>query len=147
MSNPSPNPTERVRALMEATHSLSAIFAQENELLEAHRPREIAPLQAEKARLAAAYAQSIREIARSREAIQGADTGLLEELREITRGFEERAARQRALLSGAQAAGEGVVRAIADEAQAAQPSGHYRADKAGDSAPSKLVSVSVNENA
>jgi hypothetical protein len=136
------DPTERVRALMEITQSLSAIFARENELLETRRPREIAPLQAEKARLAAAYAQSIREVAQNRNAVQTADSGLLQELREITAGFEERAARQRSLLEAAAKAGEGVVKAIADEAAAQSGAQGYGAKETAPTSP-----ISVNEEA
>lgn len=135
------DPTTRVRALMEITQSLSAIFARENELLETKRPREIAPLQAEKARLAAAYAQSIRDAAQNRAAIQSADNGLLTELREITANFEARAARQRALLEGAAKAGEGVVKAIAEEAAAQErPKGY------GSTGKDSPAPVSVNED-
>ncbi len=143
MSEHTIDPTERVRALMEITQSLSAIFAKENKLLETQRPREIAPLQAEKARLAAAYAQSIRDVAQNRAAVQGADAGLLNELRDITASFEARAARQRALLEGAAKAGEGVVKAIAEEAAAQERSQAYGTAAA---AP-KPAPISINENA
>ena len=136
------DPTERVRALMEITQSLSAIFAQENDLLETRRPREIAPLQAEKARLAAAYAQSIRDVAQNRATVQSADSGLLAELRDITASFEARATHQRALLEGAAKAGEGVIKAIADEAAAQQQSQSY-----GPKATPNPAPISINENA
>ncbi len=136
------DPAARVRALMDITQSLSAIFAQENELLETQRPREIAPLQAEKARLAAAYAQSIRDVAQNRAVVQSAESGLLAELREITTSFEARASRQRALLEGAAKAGEGVIKAIADEAAAQQQSQGY-----GPKTTPKPAPISVNENA
>ncbi len=142
MSEQPTDPTARVRALMEITQSLSAIFAQENELLETQRPREIAPLQAEKARLAAVYAQSIRDVAQNRAAVQSADNGLLAELRDITAAFEARAARQRSLLEGAAKAGEGVVKAIAEEAAAQERSQSY-----GSNAAPKPAPISINENA
>ncbi len=141
-TDPIADPTARVRALMEITNALSTIFEQENELLETQRPREIAPLQAEKARLAAAYAQSIRDVAQNRASVQSADSGLLGELREITNALQERAARQRALLEGAAKAGEGVVKAIAAEAAAQERSQSY-----GDGTPTAPTPISVNENA
>lgn len=133
---------ERVRALMEITQSLSAIFARENEILENRRPRELVPLQAEKARLAAAYAQSIRDVAQNRSSVQDADNTLLSELREITADFEARATRQRALLESAQKAGEGVVKAIAEEAAAQEQSAAYGSDS-----DDVAVPLSVNESA
>ncbi len=134
----------RIKSLIEITESLSAIFAKENGLLADSRPREIAPLQAEKARLAAAYAQSIRDIAANRAVVGGADAALLSELRAITETFEARAARQRSLLDGARQAAEGVVKAVAEEAAAAEKSGAYGAsdDPAAPAAP-----VSIDESA
>jgi len=106
----------RVRALIELTEALSAIVTQENDILATRRPRELQPLQAEKARLAAAYAQSIRDIASDRQLVVGAAAPLIEKLREMTKTFEGCAMRQQTLLEGATKAGEGLVRAVAAEA-------------------------------
>ena len=106
----------RVRALIDLTESLSALVAQENDILATRRPRDLAPLQAEKSRLAAAYAGAIRDVARDRTAVAGAGSPLIEKLRELTKTFEGCALRQQALLEGATKAGEGLVRAVAGEA-------------------------------
>lgn len=106
----------RVRALIDLTESLSAIITQENDILATRRPRELQSLQAEKARLASAYAQSIRDIASDRQSVTGAAAPLIEKLREMTKTFEGCAMRQQALLEGATKAGEGLVRAVAAEA-------------------------------
>lgn len=132
---------ERVKSLIDITWSLSEIFSKENDLLTSRRPRELAPLQAEKARLAAAYAQSIRDIAANRSIVNGADSSLLHELRAITKTFEERAARQRSLLDGARQAAEGIVRSVAAEAAASEASG-YGSEKKPAASP-----VSIDENA
>lgn len=129
MTAPAVSAVERVKSLIEITESLSDIFAQENTILSSHRPREIAPLQAEKARLAAAYAKSIRDIATNRRLVEGADSALLSKLRTITKTFEERAARQRSLLSGAQQAAEGIVKAVAEEAAAASEASYGAKNK------------------
>ena len=134
----------RIKSLIDVTQSLSAIFAKENDLLENKRPRDIAPLQAEKARLAAAYAQTIRNIADNRSLVEGADAKLLEELRSITATFESRASRQRALLDGARQASEGVVKAIADEAADAASSGVYEEAQ---KEKASTAPVSIDENA
>lgn len=142
MTDTTVDAASRIKSLIEITESLSAIFAKENGLLAERRPRDIAPLQAEKARLAAAYAQSIRDIAANRAMVGGADSALLAELRSITQTFEARAARQRSLLDGARQAAEGVVKAVAEDAAAADKNGAYgHADRSG-AAP-----VSVDENA
>ena len=136
---------ERIKSLIDVTQSLSAIFAKENDFLENKRPSEIAPLQAEKARLAAAYAQTIRNIADNRSLVEGADAELLEELRAITETFESRASHQRALLSGARQAAGGVVKAIAEEAAAEANNGAY--DKSNTEKTPNSAPVSVDENA
>lgn len=92
---------ERVQTLIDLTASLSRIFEQENLALVEKRPDDILPLQAEKARLAAAYAQSIRIIETGRADLCGVDGDLLIELRTQTADFEARAARQRKLLAAA----------------------------------------------
>lgn len=110
------DPTTRVKTLIALTEELTAIITRENELLTTRRPKEIAALQPDKARLAAAYAQSIRHVAADRTSVSGAGDALIAKLKEITVTFEQRAQRQRALLDGARAASEGVVRAVAEEA-------------------------------
>ncbi len=113
--------TTRVQTLIALTEELTAILTRENELLAARRPREISALQGDKSRLAAAYAQSIRHVAADRTSVSGAGDWLIAHLRELTKTFEARAQHQRALLDGARAASESVVRAIAEEAAAADP--------------------------
>jgi hypothetical protein len=124
------DPVMRVRTLIALTEELTAIVTRENELLATRRPKELAPLQADKARLAAAYAQSIRLVANDRAAVAGAGDALIAQLRDLTKTFEARAERQRALIEGACAAGESVVRAIAEEAGRRSESG-YGAGRAG----------------
>lgn len=110
------DPATRVQTLIALTEELTAIIVQENELLASRRPKELSALQPDKARLAAAYAQSIRHIAADRSSVAEAGEGLIAKLRELTRTFEERAQHQRALLDGARAASESVLKAVAEEA-------------------------------
>ncbi len=113
------DPAVRVEALIAMTEELTAIFVQENAALTARRPGDLAPLQADKARLAAAYAQSIRAIAADRSLVTGAGDDLMQRLKTITLDFETRASEQRSLLDGARQAAEGVLKAVAVEAGAA----------------------------
>lgn len=110
------SPEERVRALIDLTEQLSVLITHENDILARRRPRDLAPLQGEKARLASAYAGAIRDIASDRSSVAGASGPLIEKLRELTKTFEGCALRQQALLEGATIAGEGLVRAVAAEA-------------------------------
>ncbi|GJL92009.1 hypothetical protein [Hyphococcus sp.] len=97
-AEPAASPASRVQSLIDITDALSLIFDEENTALEARRPYDAASLQAEKARLAAAYAQSIRDVAADRAGVSTVEGSLLLRLREITSVFETRAARQRSLL-------------------------------------------------
>lgn len=124
----------RVKTLIALTEELTAIISRENDLLAARRPQEISALQPDKARLAAAYAQSIRHVAADRSSVAGAGDGLIDQLREITKTFEARAQRQRALLDGARAASESVLRAVAEEAGKTGDSG-YGARRAATAGP------------
>ncbi len=128
MTADAPNASERIKSLIEITESLSDIFDRENALLTNSRPTAIAPLQAEKARLAAAYAQSIRDIAANRSLVEGAGAALLSKLRTVTKTFEARAARQRSLLDDTRQAAEGVVEAAAEEAAIAEQQAGYTYD-------------------
>jgi hypothetical protein len=135
---------QRVKTLIALTEELTAIFERENEALKARRAGEIAPLQEDKSRLAAAYAQSIRAIAADRGVVRGASTLLMDKLKAITRVFESRAAEQRALLDGASAAAEGLLKAVAAEAASAERSPAY--DRAPTDAP-RAAPLSVDERA
>lgn len=136
------DPVLRVKAMIALTQELTAIFVEENAALKARRPGDMALLQADKARLAAAYANTIRQVGEDRRLVDGAGDDLLAQLKDITRTFEARAREQRALLAGAQKAGESVLRAIADEvATQTKPQtygGNGAASDAGDTAPMRL---------
>lgn len=116
MTNMQNDAVTRVETLIELTEQLTEIFKQENALLAEQRTSDIVPLQEEKARLAAAYAQSIRSVAQDRSCLNGANDALIETLRGITKTFEQSAQRQRALLDGAQMASEGVMKAVLKKA-------------------------------
>ena len=115
------SPTERVERLIDLTGRLNALLEKENEILARRRPREMAPFQAEKSKLAAAYAREIRAVAKDRDQYNRAGAGLVERLKEITQDFEARTRRQKALLDGARQASEGLVKAVAAEAARSDP--------------------------
>lgn len=98
--DPDASPDERIETLIAITRALADIFETENLALFERSAGDLAPLQPVKARLAAAYAQSVRLVAADRRAAIGAPEALLSDLREATEAFTARAARQRALLEG-----------------------------------------------
>ena len=103
-SLPDATAADRVEALIEITESLNLIFEEENAAIEDRRPEDVEPYQAEKARLASVYAQSIRAMAADRKRVSAVDQGLLSRLHAVTTAFEASAAYQRALLDGRLAA-------------------------------------------
>lgn len=141
------DPTSRVKALIALTEELTSIFVQENESLKTRRPGAIAPLQSDKARLAGAYAQSIRQIAKDRGLVDAAGDELLADLKEITRTFEQRVAEQRALLGGAQKASESVLRAVAEEAATDKASGQYNNAGTTNDTNRQNAALALNEQA
>lgn len=135
---------QRVKTLIALTEELSSIFERENEALKTRRPSDIAPLQEDKSRLAAAYAQSIRAIAADRGLMRGASAVLMEKLSSITKAFERRADEQRALLDGASSAAEGLLRAVAAEAGSATASPAYEPAR---TEPPRAAALSIDERA
>lgn len=117
------SPTERVERLIDLTERLGGVIGKENELITTRRAREIAPYQAEKTRLAAAYAEEIRAIAADRNRYRGASERLIAKLKQLTREFEDKAAHQRALIDGVKRVSEGLIKAVAEEVQKSAPSG------------------------
>lgn len=113
--------TARVQALIDITSSLNAIFEQENTAIKAGRLDEIGTLQADKARLAASYALSIRTVATDRVALGAVDDGLLMQLRALTECFEDRASCQRQLLDEVTDASESADLAASSDEEAPAP--------------------------
>lgn len=139
------NAIARVQSLIELTEQLTEIFKQENAFLAEQRASEIVPLQEEKARLAAAYAQSIRSVAHDRSCLNGANDALIETLRDITKSFEQNAQHQRALLDGAQMASEGLMNAVLKEAD--KSTTHSYANNVGKATKRNRPSLVLNETA
>lgn len=148
-----PADEDRIAHLIDLTRALSDVFAEENALLATQRPSAIAPLQAEKSRLAAAYATAIRDIAHNRHLVEGTEDTMLETLRHMTDRFNSLATDQKNLLAGANRARIAVVQAIAAEADAGPAKSGTREfssvyKPAGmNASPSASTPISINERA
>lgn len=92
------NAANCVRSLISVTEALNDLIDKENDAISAGRTDEIAPYQAEKARLAASHARSIKTLAANRAAFCTVDESLLTELRAHTQTFEARIEKQQILL-------------------------------------------------
>lgn len=139
------NAEERINGLINLTRSLSNLIDQENHILTSDRPAGIVGLQEDKARLAGAYAKAIRDVAANRKILSGASDALLSELREITVKFEAGAERQKGLLSGAQQASAGLVKAVADEVAATEAGPTYGAAAGGTQTNTGSSPVFINQ--
>jgi len=90
-----------VRSLISVTEALNEIIGKENDAIADGRADDVAPYQAEKARLAASHARAIQTLAANRSAYCAVDTSLLSDLRALTAAFEARVSHQSVLLNGA----------------------------------------------
>jgi hypothetical protein len=95
------NAANCVRSLISVTEALNEIIGKENEAIANGRADDIAPYQAEKARLAASHARSIQALAADRSAYRDVDATLLSDLRVLTATFEAQVSHQYLLLNGA----------------------------------------------
>ena len=109
------NATERVEMLIKITERLTGILDQENDILASRRPLELEELADEKARLAAIYAQEIRQISQNSGLVETAPPELKDRLRAFTESFEEKSRQQKRVLERARRITEGAIKAIADE--------------------------------
>ena len=132
--------SQKIENLIELTNALADLFTQENNLLSAHKASEIAPIQAEKARLANAYGTAIRDLAANRSAYDDVSDSLMQCLRDTTERFTGLAQTQHALLDGANQSASRVVEAVR-EASVQERSG-YGAAQSGEP-----IVVSFNANA
>ncbi|MEO1706566.1 MAG: hypothetical protein AAFR69_02425 [Pseudomonadota bacterium] len=129
---PQDDNVSRIEELIALTGSLTTLFEQENRHLTAGETLNFADLQAEKNRLALAYATAIRSLAESRAKAGALDPNLLEILRGLTARFTALANDQRNILQGTQTAHKGLVEAVvtaATERTDDQPSSNETTSK------------------
>lgn len=101
------NAANCVRSLISVTEALNELIGKENDAISAGRPDDVGPFQAEKARLAATHARSIKTLSANRAAFCAVDESLLIELRAHTETFEMRIQKQQMLLETPAPAPEG----------------------------------------
>jgi hypothetical protein len=97
------------------TESLTDVIQKENMLLTEHRPRDTAPLQAEKTKLTATYAQELQTLKRQGQAVRQAAPQAVERLRKVTDRFQETLATHVRLVTTLKTVTENVVKAISEE--------------------------------
>lgn len=108
-------PEGPVNRLILHTEDLTRIIRQEISILEARRPAEIAPLQAEKARLSSAYEEEYGVLKRNRNLLGEKESPLRLRLREVTEIFNGELVRLGHILLRMKSVTEGMVQAISEE--------------------------------
>jgi hypothetical protein len=104
-----------VDRVIAVTESLTDVIQRENALLTERRPRDTAPLQAEKAKLTATYAQELQTLKRQGQSIRQTAPQAIERLRKVTDRFQETLATHVRLVTTLKTVTENVVKAISDE--------------------------------
>lgn len=112
------SPADRVEQLTILTERLTGLLQQEIDLLKERRPSDITAHAQERDKLAAVYAQEMSLIRKDRKLIDGAGPKLLNRLKTVTAGFREVIAAHEGLLTAMQSVSEGIVRSVAEQAQA-----------------------------
>lgn len=108
-------PQGPVSRLILYTEELTRIIREEIAILEARRPSEIAPLQAEKARLSTIYEEEFRALKRNQSLLGGKDSPLRLSLREVTETFNSELVRLGRILLRMKSVTEGMIQAVGDE--------------------------------
>ncbi len=124
----------KIDELLDITGRLSALMAQETDLLRATRASEIEPLQEEKATLVSAYANALNIVRRNPAAIGDASVDLRATLKDATADLKARLDDNLRAVQVAKTVNERVIRALG-EAIAEQRSSGAAYTASGGSAP------------
>ncbi len=112
--------TGPVNDLIVLSERLAELMSEENELLRAMRPEEIAKLQESKENLSRAYEERIRRVAAEPDHVRRLDAETKETLRRSTERLNEAVTRNRIALKAAKEANERLIRAIVNAVQEQQ---------------------------
>ncbi len=97
------------------TEELTRIIREEIDILEARRPSEIAPLQAEKARLSTIYEEEFAVLKKNQNLLGDKDSPLRIRLRETTEIFNNELVRLGRILLRMKSVTEGMIHAVGEE--------------------------------
>ncbi len=115
------DPDDRAAQLTTLTEQLCARLTRETQAFEARRPQDAAAGVAETARLANLYRHESTRLRREPALLDGADPVRVGRLKLATQAFEAVLARHGRALEAAKSVTEGLVRAMAEAAEAARP--------------------------
>jgi hypothetical protein len=109
-------PSERAKALIRLTSRLAELLDQETALFEARTPHKAVDLQAEKTKLATLYRAETQRAKADPSRLSGLQPALKAQLQDSTKRFETSLQRNGAAVEALKALTEGLVKALADEA-------------------------------
>jgi hypothetical protein len=107
---------ELLERLIDVTTRLGDVVEAENAALRGRKAGELARRQEEKEKLTGAYERCMAQVKRDREALKGAAPEKLEQLRGVSRRFQELLEEHRRTVQSAKAVSERMLRAIVAEA-------------------------------
>lgn len=108
-------PEGPVRRLIAHTEDLTSVIRREITILEARRPSDIAPLQAEKAELSNAYEHEFKAVKQNQKLLGDKDSPVRQRLREVTETFNSELVRLGRILLRMKSVSEGMIHAIGQE--------------------------------
>ncbi len=142
--SPSQGPVSR---MILHTEELTHIIREEIAILEARRPSEIAPLQAEKARLSTIYEEEFAALKKNQNLLGEKDSPLRLRLRDVTETFNSELVRLGRILLRMKSVTEGMIHAVGEEvARKRQTVRNYSPDaEVTLSESTKPVPIALNE--
>jgi hypothetical protein len=111
------NGAERAVALNKLTERLTSLIEEETRLFDEKRPHEALRFQSEKSDLATIYRHEVSLAGRDKTRFAGATPAARQALRRTTERFHDALARNGQAVQALKTITEGVVKAVADEAQ------------------------------
>lgn len=136
-----------VGRLIKHTEELTGLIREEIIILEERRPAEIAPLQAEKARLSTIYEEEYKALKRNQSLLGDKDSPLRLRLREATETFNRELVRLGGILLRMKSVTEGMVHAISEEVarKSQQVRNYSQGAEVTDSPAIKPVPIALNQ--
>lgn len=142
------NGAERAQALLQLTQRLTSLIEQETSLFQARRPQDAVQFQDEKSKLANIYRTEVARARQEPQRFAGASQAIKAALRQATEGFHKALKENGRAVAALKTITEGVVKAIADEAQRQRTAGGGYGPGAGQRPPTGgSLNIAVNQTA
>ncbi len=142
------NGAERAQALLQLTQRLTSLIEQETNLFRARRPQDAVQFQDEKSKLASIYRTEVARARQEPNRFDGTAPNVKTALRQATEGFHKALKENGHAVAALKTLTEGVVKAIADEAQRQRSAGGgYGPGATQRAAGSSGLNIAVNQTA